>query len=108
MIKKKRKLRFPHTTPRGQIRSALRRLWKNSRERSSAIKRDKYTCVTCGAKQSKAKGKEVKVNVHHISGHVDWEPMIDLIIKNLLQTMDDYVTLCKSCHDEVHKKTPHY
>ena len=51
-------------TPRSQIVVALRRLSLRSRERSFAIKRDKYTCQKCGVKQSKAKGKEVKKAIH--------------------------------------------
>ena len=83
-------------TPNSQIRSALRRLFLRSRERSSALKRDKYTC-TCGKKQSRAKGKEVYVEVHHIHG-IDWDGLIDLIRQRLLQTPDKLKTLCEECH----------
>ena len=89
----------PNKTPRSRIRACLRQLWLRSRERAAAIKRDKYTCQKCGAKQSKAKGKEVKVEVHHKEG-IDWDMIIDLIQANILQTPEDLETLCKHCHDK--------
>ena len=89
--------KLPHT-PKSRIRSALRQLWLRSRERASALKRDNYTCQSCFRKQSTAKGKEFKVQVHHING-IDWEDMIVYIQKNLLQTPDRLTTLCPKCHD---------
>ena len=89
-------------TPRSAIRAALRRLWLRSRERQAALKRDSYTCQRCGKKQSRAKGKEVYVSVHHTRG-VDWEGVIDLIAERLLQTPDSLVTLCEDCHDATHQ-----
>lgn len=86
-------------TPRSQIRSALRALWLRSRERSAAIKRDNYTCVNCGAKQSKAMGREVSVEVHHKAGHIEnWDAIFEVIYEHLLCSPDDLETLCKDCH----------
>jgi len=85
-------------TPKSRIRSTLRQLWLRSRERAAALKRDKYTCQSCFRKQTTAKGKEFKVQVHHIDG-IDWEDMIKYIQENLLQTPDSLTTLCKDCHD---------
>lgn len=90
--------RLPNT-PRSKIRAALRQLWLRSRERSSAIKRDKYTCQKCLRKQSKAKGKEFDVIVHHLDG-IDWDGLIDLVALRLLQTPDRLQTLCLECHEK--------
>jgi len=97
--------RLPYT-PNSQIKSALRRLWLRSRERASAIKRDKYTCQRCHRKQSVAKGKEFKVEVHHNINSVDinWEELYKVVRKYLLVDPKKLTTLCKECHDEEHKK----
>jgi 5-methylcytosine-specific restriction endonuclease McrA len=86
------------STPRSQVRVALRRLSLRSRERQSALKRDHYTCQVCGVKQSKAKGREVAVEVHHRKG-VLWDVLIDIVYEMLLCHPDDMVTLCKKCHE---------
>ncbi len=53
--------------------------------------RDNYTCQICGAKTTK--NKKVELEVHHIRP------------KSMGGTDDEtnLVTLCKSCHDKVHK-----
>ena len=86
-------------TPRSTVRSLLRLLWLRSRERQAALKRDHYTCQKCGRKQSRARGRSVKVEVHHKRG-IDWDGLIDLITTRLLQTPDDLETLCEECHAE--------
>ena len=85
-------------TPRSQVRSALRRVWLRSRERAAALKRDKYTCQQCGGKQSKAKGKEFAVEVHHVEGVLNWEVVLDSVYSNLLCNPKLLETLCKDCH----------
>jgi len=87
-------------TPRSRVRSALRQLWLRSRERAATIKRDKYTCMKCGRKQSKAKGKEFKVEVHHLRNICDWEKVIDSIYSEILCHPDYLETLCSECHDK--------
>ena len=87
-------------TPRSQVRSALRRLWLRSRERAAALKRDKYTCQCCGRKQSKAKGKEVKVEVHHVEGVGNWDATMNVIYEQLLCLPDKLETQCKECHEK--------
>ena len=88
------------TTPRSRVKQALRQLFLRSRERVAALKRDKYTCVSCGGKQSKAKGKEFKVEVHHREGITNWEAVIDAVFEHLLCSPEKLETLCKSCHLE--------
>jgi len=88
------------TTPRSRVRAALRRLWLRSRERAAALKRDGYTCRRCNRKQSKAKGKEFDVQVHHKQGVVNWEQVIDYVMASLLCGPEHLETLCKECHDK--------
>jgi 5-methylcytosine-specific restriction endonuclease McrA len=88
------------TTPRSKVRAALRQLWLRSRERAAALKRDSYTCQFCGKKQSKAKGREQKVEVHHREGIGNWEKVIDLVFAELLCSPDELETTCPECHDE--------
>jgi 5-methylcytosine-specific restriction endonuclease McrA len=88
-------------TPRSKVRAAIRMLWLRSRERAAALKRDKYCCVRCGVKQSKAKGKEQKVEVHHKAGHIpNWELIIDEIFRTILCDPADLETLCEECHNK--------
>ena len=90
----------PHT-PRSRIRNALRQVFLRSRERAAVLKEAAYTC-SCGAKQSKAKGREVAVNVHHKTGIDNWDTIIDAVYQQLLN-QDEMEVLCKSCHDKEHK-----
>ena len=85
------------TTPHSQVKAALRRLWLRSRERAAALKRDNYTCVECGLKQSRAKGKEVYVEVDHLEG-VSWERILEYIYRHLLVSPDKLETVCKEDH----------
>jgi uncharacterized hydantoinase/oxoprolinase family protein len=90
------------TTPRSKIRQALRQAWLRSRERLAALKRDKYTCQVpgCGKKQSEAKGREVKVNVHHRE-NIDWDEVIDLALSSgLFCGPEKLVTMCEECHNK--------
>ena len=64
-----------------------------------AYERDKYTCVECGVKQSKAKGKEQKVQVDHVNG-IDWEGMIDYIYRHLLVSPEQQETVCPKDHSK--------
>ena len=89
-------------TPRSRIRSVLRQhIWLRSRERAAALKRESYTCEICKRKQSKAKGKEFKVEVHHLAGVANWEGLIDSVYKDLLCDPENLQVLCKECHKNV-------
>ena len=94
--------RLPYT-PNSRIRQALRVLWLRSRERLTALQNTDYCCSVCGIKQTAAKGKEIKLTVHHLKG-VDWDGLFDDIRKRLLQDPKDLTPLCKDCHDNIHKK----
>ena len=93
-------------TPRSRIRQALRQLWLRCVERREALKRENYTCECCKQKQSKVKGKEFRVEVHHREGVLNWDEVITAIEKYLLCHSDELEVLCKSCHDQTHGKTP--
>lgn len=89
-------------TTRSQIRAALRRLFLRSRERAAAIKRDHYSCNICGSKQSRAKGREVYVESHHMDGVLNWDELFNAVYEHLLCHPDHLITLCKDCHDKEH------
>ena len=91
-------------TPRSRVRQALRQLWLRSRERASALKRDGYTCQECKRKQSKAKGQEFSVEVHHKDRIVAWDKIIDLICEEILCEPEKLQTLCPDCHDKEEQK----
>ena len=94
----------PRVTPRSQIKSSLRRLFLRSRERAAALKRDKATC-RCGAKRSKARGREISVEIHHIEGIGDWRAVENLIYQEILCHPDFLITLCAACHKAEHEKS---
>jgi predicted HNH restriction endonuclease len=91
------------STPRSRVRAALRRLWLRSRERAAALQAEGYTCEECNRKQSKAKGKRVDIEVHHLDG-VDWEYLINEVYRVLLVNPDRLTVLCKRCHEDLHKR----
>ena len=88
-------------TSKSRIVASLRTLWLRSKERGEAVKRDHYTCVRCGIKQSTAKGKEVKICVHH-KDEIDWENIVKFIRKELLRPPEELETLCVECHKKHH------
>ena len=87
-------------TPNSRITACLRQLWMRSRERAKALKDTKYCCSECGAKQSKAKGKEVKIQVHHWPA-INWKGLRELIRERLLDVPQ--VPLCVPCHLRFHE-----
>jgi 5-methylcytosine-specific restriction endonuclease McrA len=89
-------------TKNSRITQALRQLWLRSKERATALKRAKYTCNRCGVKQSVAKGKEVKVEVHHKTMRINWSDIADMIRQKLLPNPDELEVLCKCCHKKEH------
>lgn len=88
------------TTPRSRIKNALRQVFLRSRERAAALKATGHTCARCGIKASQAKGREVKLHVHHVGG-INWDGVVDLIIERVLAV--PMIPLCVSCHKEAHQ-----
>lgn len=89
-------------TPKSRIKASLRQLWLRSRERAAALRRDNYSCQKCGVKQSKKKGFEVSVEVHHKGGGIEnWDEIYRVIQEFLLCDVEKLETLCKSCHDKI-------
>ena len=82
-------------TPNSKIRQALRVLFLRSRERNAALKAYDYCCSECGVKQSKAKGKECALQVHHAEP-INWDGIFDFIRARLLNV--PMVPLCEKCH----------
>jgi hypothetical protein len=90
-------------TPKSRVRNTLRQLFLRSRERAKCLKLSNYSCVKCGKKQSKRKGNEIKVQVHHLDGIV-WDKMLNMVYETLLCSPDKMICLCKECHDKEHHK----
>ena len=88
------------STPRSRVRSALRMLFLRSRERNSALRREGNTCQHCHKKGSVAKGREVKIEVHHLDGVLNWDKLIDMVYEHLLCQPDRLMVMCKECHRE--------
>lgn len=84
------------------MKNALRMVWLRSRERAAAIKSAQNTCCKCGRKGSVAKGREVKINVHHIHG-IDWDGVVDLIFERVLRPPNEYAVVCVECHAKEHQ-----
>lgn len=89
------------TTPRSRIKNALRSVFLRSRERAAALKATGHTCARCGIKASQAKGREVKLHVHH-DGGINWDGVVDLIIARVLAV--PMIPLCVPCHEAEHRK----
>lgn len=96
--KRKRKIQKPYT-PLSFIKNALRQLWLRSRERRAALSRDGYTCVDCHGKQSKAKGREFKVEVDHLDG-CDIGQIAEYVRRHLLHPPERLETVCKEDHEK--------
>ena len=84
------------------LSSAIRRyIWLKSRERSLALQRTGYCCEVCGVKQSRAKGREVKVEVHH-ERLIGWARIFKVLREELFSCKLE--VLCEKHHDERHGK----
>jgi hypothetical protein len=49
-----------------------------------------------------AKGRELKLEVHHREG-IDWDGVIDLVIERILVDPSHLEVLCKDCHRGEHE-----
>lgn len=102
-VKEKKKSRKKPQTPRSRVRAILRLLFLRSRERAFRLKLDNYSCVRCGKKQSKAKGREQKVCVHHVKKINNWEKVINAVFREILCSPKKLETLCIECHNLEHQ-----
>ena len=92
-------------TSDAQIKSWLHRMWLSSVERRTALKNAGYRCEECDAKQTMAKGQELKLDVHHKHGHVNWQKIFEVIRAELLVPAEELSPLCPPCHDNKHLKS---
>lgn len=76
-------------------------MFLRSKERNACLQRDNYTCQVCHRKQTKKKGQELKVQVHHKEGIDVWNNIINLIQEQLLCDPDKLQTLCEDCHSNI-------
>lgn len=98
-------MKDPIKARRYMVKTSLRSQWLRSPERAAALKRDGYSCCKCGIKQSKSKGREVSVQVHHIKGIMDWNKTIDGVLSSgLFCGPEGLQTLCKKCHHELDER----
>lgn len=96
-------------TPKFRVYGNLRRIYLQSAERAYALKRDNYTCKKCGRKQSKRKGEEVIIHVHHLEPVSDaWRELMNQIYKRLLVHPDKLECLCSECHKKEKKKARYF
>lgn len=91
------------TTPRSRIKNALRMVWLRSRERAACLKAAGHRCERCGVKASVAKGREVKLQVHHRDG-INWDGIVDSIICAMLPDPSRLEAVCEKCHAEEHAR----
>lgn len=87
-------------TTNARIKQHIRALWLRSRERAARLKLDNYTCQCCGVKQSTAKGKEQKVEVHHLIP-IDWDVINEALRKTILVNPEFLMTVCPTCHKTI-------
>lgn len=91
-------------TPNSTIRHALRCVWLRSRERTEALRNTDYCCSVCGVRQTAAKGREVKLDVHHVGHVTNWGRIFDVIREELLCDPKLLAPLCRKCHEDIHEK----
>lgn len=88
-------------TPASRIAHYIRLCWLRSRERAKVLKEAKYTCCQCHRKQSRAKDKELKVEVHH-KKKIDWKKIVEYVRKEVLDKPKE--VLCVDCHKKETEK----
>lgn len=91
-------------TPNTLIKHALRNIFLRSRERTASIKANGGCCAECGRKQSAAKGREVKLEVHHKNRVTNWNRIYEVIREELLCDPSELVPMCKECHVKHHEE----
>lgn len=98
-VKKKKRKKKP-ITPRSWIKGKLQQIFMRAREHGEALRLTGYCCDECGIKKSVAKGRVVKLEVHH-KKEANMNKIIDLIQEELL-VQENLQPLCVPCHDVKH------
>lgn len=96
------KTKKPKRTTTSSVKSFIRRAWLRSPERSQALKSAGYSCEECGVKQSKAKGREVKVEVHHLDG-INWQGIAEKLKNQVFCDPEKLEVRCVDCHKKIHE-----
>ncbi len=91
------------STPRSRVKNALRMLWLRSKERAACVKAQHNTCQACGVKGSQARGREVKISVHHLDG-CNWDGVVDSVFRAVLHHPSRLQCLCEKCHNTKHQE----
>lgn len=91
-------------TPSSKIVHAVRAMSMRSREFAEARKNTANSCCICGRKQSKAKGREVAIHIHHGTHRPIWERVVRAIRQEVLQTPGILWPICRECHENIHKQ----
>ena len=96
----------PKATSHAMIKAALRRyVWLRSPERRAALLANHNHCADCDSRFTRAKGKEVLPNVHHLQeveqrvyNGITYADAIDAIKHILTPDPSELAALCKVCH----------
>ena len=96
----------PKATSHAMIKAALRRyVWLRSPERSAALRSTHNHCEDCDSRFTRAKGKEVLPNVHHLQpiekqthNGITYADAIEVIRHILTPDPSRLAALCKGCH----------
>jgi hypothetical protein len=76
-------------------------IWLRCPERYNALKETAQCCCTCGVKKSQAKGRVVKMYVHHLH-RPNWERILQVLKEELFSEPIYLWPLCVECHDDLH------
>ena len=93
-LSKKKTRKNQRKTPRSRVKSSLRRLFLQSRERNYALKNAVDTCRMAGLKKDI---KKMKLEVHH-KKPIDWERIFTAIYEELLCPPEELEVMTKEEH----------
>jgi hypothetical protein len=102
----KKKRKPPTKTSHAMVMAVLRRyVWLRSPERRAALKSTDNHCADCCDKFTRAKGREVLPNVHHLDAiedvvidGVSVYQAVEVVRQAMTCDPSRLVPLCKGCH----------